>query len=52
MFVAEVGDVGHGAEILANELAKGTCAGLYRYVTDHMVCIQETQMDKILFTIY
>ena len=27
-------------------------AGLYRYVTDHMVCIQETQMDKILFTIY
>ena len=27
-------------------------AGLYRYVTDHIVCIQETQMDKILFTIY
>lgn len=27
-------------------------AGLYRYVTDHIVRIQETQMDKILFTIY
>lgn len=27
-------------------------AGLYRYVTDHIICIQETQMDKILFTIY
>ena len=27
-------------------------AGLYRYVTDHIVCIQETQIDKILFTIY
>lgn len=27
-------------------------AGLYRYVTDHIVCIQETQLDKILFTIY
>ena len=27
-------------------------AGLYRYVTDHIVYIQETQMDKILFTIY
>ncbi|MBR2150459.1 MAG: GH3 auxin-responsive promoter family protein [Prevotella sp.] len=27
-------------------------AGLYRLVTDHIVCIQETQMDKILFTIY
>lgn len=27
-------------------------AGLYRYVTDHVVCINETQMDKILFTIY
>ena len=27
-------------------------AGLYRYVTDHIVHIHETQMDKILFTIY
>ena len=27
-------------------------AGLYRYVTEHIVCIQDTQMDKILFTIY
>ncbi|MBQ8705884.1 MAG: GH3 auxin-responsive promoter family protein [Paludibacteraceae bacterium] len=27
-------------------------AGLYRYVTDHVVSINETQMDKILFTIY
>ena len=27
-------------------------AGLYRYVTDHIVRIRETQMDKILFTIY
>ena len=27
-------------------------AGLYRYVTDHMVRIQETRMDKILFTIF
>jgi hypothetical protein len=27
-------------------------AGLYRYVTDHIVRIQETQMDKVLFTIY
>ena len=27
-------------------------AGLYRYVTDHIVCIQESQMDRILFTIY
>ena len=27
-------------------------AGLYRYVTDHIVCIQEKQIDKILFTIY
>ena len=27
-------------------------AGLYRYVTDHVVCINETLMDKILFTIY
>ena len=27
-------------------------AGLYRYVTDHIICIQKTQMDKVLFTIY
>lgn len=27
-------------------------AGLYRYVTDHVVCVNETQLDKILFTIY
>ena len=34
------------------QLVVTNSAGLYRYVTDHMVCIQETQMDKILFTIY
>ena len=27
-------------------------AGLYRYITDHVVVIRETQIDKILFTIY
>lgn len=27
-------------------------AGLYRYVTDHVVCVNETQMDKIIFSIY
>lgn len=27
-------------------------AGLYRYATDHIVCVQETRMDKLLFTIY
>ena len=27
-------------------------AGLYRYVTDHVVCIQEKEMEKIRFTIY
>ena len=27
-------------------------SGLYRYVTDHIIRIHETQMDKILFTIY
>jgi glycosyltransferase involved in cell wall biosynthesis len=27
-------------------------AGLYRYVTEHIVSIKEVQMDKILFTIY
>ena len=27
-------------------------AGLYRYITDHVVCIQKIEMEKILFTIY
>ncbi|MBQ4352916.1 MAG: hypothetical protein II758_04995 [Prevotella sp.] len=27
-------------------------AGLYRYVTDHIVRIQKNQIDKIIFTIY
>lgn len=27
-------------------------AGLYRYVTDHVVRIEEIKIDKILFTIY
>ena len=34
------------------QLVVTNSAGLYRYVTDHIVCIQETQLDKILFTIY
>lgn len=34
------------------QLVVTNSAGLYRYVTDHMVCIQETQMDKLIFTIY
>lgn len=34
------------------QLVVTNSAGLYRYVTDHVVCIQETQMDKTLFTIY
>ena len=34
------------------QLVVTNSAGLYRYVTDHIVCIQESQMDKILFTIY
>jgi glycosyltransferase involved in cell wall biosynthesis len=34
------------------QLVVTNSAGLYRYVTDHIVCIQETQMDKVLFTIY
>ena len=34
------------------QLVVTNIAGLYRYVTDHMVRIQETQIDKILFTIY
>ena len=34
------------------QLVVTNSAGLYRYVTDHIVCIQETQMDRILFTIY
>lgn len=27
-------------------------AGLYRYITDHVVCIQDVEMEKIRFTIY
>jgi hypothetical protein len=34
------------------QLVVTNSAGLYRYITDHMVRIQETQMDKIIFTIY
>lgn len=34
------------------QLVVTNSAGLYRYVTDHIVCIQEIQMDKLLFTIY
>ena len=34
------------------QLVVTNSAGLYRYVTDHTVRIKETQMDKILFTIY
>ena len=34
------------------QLVVTNSAGLYRYVTDHIVSIQETQLDKILFTIY
>ncbi len=34
------------------QLVVTNSAGLYRYITDHIVCIKETQMDKILFTIY
>ena len=37
---------------IAYQLVVTNSAGLYRYVTDHIVCIQETQMDRILFTIY
>ncbi len=36
----------------AYQLVVTNSAGLYRYVTDHIVRIKETQMDKILFTIY
>lgn len=36
----------------AYQLVVTNNAGLYRYVTDHIVRIQKTQMDKILFTIY
>lgn len=34
------------------QLVVTNSAGLYRYVTDHIVCIQEIQIDKLLFTIY
>ena len=34
------------------QLVVTNSAGLYRYVTDHVVRIKEMQMDKILFTIY
>jgi len=34
------------------QLVVTNSAGLYRYVTDHIVCIKEKQIDKILFTIY
>ena len=34
------------------QLVVTNSAGLYRYVTDHIVSIQETEMDKVLFKIY
>ena len=34
------------------QLVVTNSAGLYRYVTDHIVCLKETTMDKITFTIY
>lgn len=34
------------------QLVVTNSAGLYRYVTDHIVRIKETQLDKVLFTIY
>ncbi len=34
------------------QLVVTNSAGLYRYVTDHIVRIQKHQLDKILFTIY
>ena len=34
------------------QLVVTNSAGLYRYVTDHIVSIQETQLDKIYFKIY
>lgn len=37
---------------VAYQLVVTNSAGLYRYVTDHIVRIQETQLDRILFTIY
>lgn len=36
----------------AYQLVVTNSAGLYRYVTDHIVSIQETQLDKIYFKIY
>lgn len=41
---AQVGQVYH--LVVTNK------AGLYRYVTDHVVSIVESQMDRLLFTIY
>lgn len=34
------------------QLVVTNSAGLYRYITDHIIRIQETKMDKIIFTIY
>jgi hypothetical protein len=34
------------------QLVVTNSSGLYRYVTDHIVRIQEKQEDKVLFTIY
>ena len=34
------------------QLVVTNSAGLYRYITDHVVCIKEIKIDKILFTIY
>ena len=51
---------GHATTVLCTDAQPGQLyhlvvtnnAGLYRYVTDHVVCINETQMDRVLFTIY
>lgn len=36
----------------AYQLVVTNSAGLYRYVTDHIVRIEETHLDRLLFTIY
>ena len=34
------------------QLVVTNSAGLYRFITDHIVCIKEKQTDQMLFTIY
>ena len=53
-------DENQAATILSTDTVQGipyqllvtNRAGLYRYVTDHTVCIRDKQIDKIIFTIY